>query len=66
MALGGHNEYNGPGLRIVHRHLVSKDMNDEAFVGLFVSVLNELSVPEEKVYQIMDLLESIRSEVMNR
>lgn len=69
MALGGPNEYKGPGLRLVHRHLVSKGMNDEAFeafVGLFVNVLNELSVPEDKVYQVMDLLESVRSEVMNR
>lgn len=69
MALGDPNEYEGPGLRAVHKHLVTRGMNDDdfdAFVRLFDDVLDELGVPKEKVSQVHDLLEGARVEVMNR
>jgi hemoglobin len=69
MALGGPNEYKGPGLRAVHSHLLSRGLNDEAFdafVGLFEDVLKELAVPGDKVSQVVALLNGARGEVLNR
>ena len=69
MALGGPNEYKGPGLRVVHHHLLARGLNDEAFdvfVGLFEEVLKELAAPEEKISQVVALLNGARGEVLNR
>jgi hemoglobin len=69
MVLGGPNEYAGPGLRKVHRHLLGQGLDDgafDAFVGLFEDVLNELEVPQEKLEQVMALLYGARDEVLNR
>jgi len=69
MALGGPNEYKGAGMRNVHRHLLARGLNDEAFdsfVGLFDDVLTELGVPTEKRSEVNSLLNGVRSEVLNR
>ncbi len=68
MALGGPAEYKGAGLRNVHRHLLARGLNDEAFdafVGLFDDVLTELAVSPEKRSEVKSLLNGARGEVLN-
>ena len=69
MALGGPNLYQGSGLREVHKHLLTRGLDDrafDAFVGLFEDVLNELGVAKDKLDEVMALLQVARAEVLNR
>jgi ubiquinone/menaquinone biosynthesis C-methylase UbiE/truncated hemoglobin YjbI len=67
MALGGPNEYHGPGLRQTHARLESIGLNDgvfDAFLGHFEDVLKELGVPPAKIAEIMPLFYGGRGEVV--
>ena len=66
-ALGGPNEYNGPGLRQTHTRLEAMGLNDgvfDAFLCHFEDVLKELGVPPAKIAEIMPLFYGARGEVV--
>ncbi|MGC1816788.1 MAG: group 1 truncated hemoglobin [Casimicrobiaceae bacterium] len=69
MALGGPNNYHGPGLRQSHAHLVARGTDDSAFVAFvahFADVLKELGVPEAKLAEVVPIFLGARSDVLNR
>lgn len=69
MVLGGPNNYTGKSMREGHQHLISKGLNDSHFdiiVQHLGQTLGELGVPAEKIQQVANLAESVRSDVLNR
>ena len=69
MALGGPNNYHGPGLQQAHAPLVARGLNDsvfDVFLGHFQDVLKELGVPAAKIAEVMPLFYGARGEVLNR
>jgi len=69
MAFGGPHEYSGDDMRKAHAHLVEKGLNDSHFDAVkenLEKALRDLSVPDEHIQEVKDLVESTRSDVLNR
>lgn len=69
MAFGGPNQYAGHGLRAAHQRARGQGLNEalfEVFMGHFRSTLQELSVPEPKIAEIVAIAEGGRSDVLGR
>ena len=69
MAFGGPHQYSGHDMRIGHRHLVEKGMNDshvDAVIELLGETLRELGVAEPLIAQVAAIAESVRDDVLNR
>lgn len=69
MAFGGPHNYTGADLRRGHTHLVARGLNDEHFDAVkenLEKALKDLNVPEEKITQVLDLVETTRNDVLNR
>ncbi len=69
MAFGGPNKYSGANMRKGHAHLIEKGLNDSHFnlvAGHLQATLEELNVKDELIYQVMDIAESTRNDVLNK
>jgi hemoglobin len=66
MALGGPSAYEGPTLRDVHGRMAINDEIFDRFVGTFEGVLTDLGAGTDQITQVMDLLNGVRGEVLNR
>jgi len=69
MVFGGPNTYSGKDLRTAHAPLVEQGLNEVHFTavaGHLQSTLEELSVPEELVAEVMSVAASTVDDVLNR
>lgn len=68
MAFGGPNEYTGKDLRTAHAPLVEKGLNDSHFgavAGHLQATLEELTVSEELIQEVMTIAASTHDDVLN-
>ena len=68
-AFGGPNNYNGVGMRKVHKNAVDFGLNDshfDAVVEDLASTLREMGVPEVKIAEAGRIAESTRDDVLNK
>jgi two-component system, chemotaxis family, sensor kinase CheA len=69
-AFGGPNQYDGKGLREVHKHLTEeKGLNEshfDAVIENFSSALKELNVPEELIVEASSIACSVKNDVLNQ
>ena len=66
MAFGGPNNYTGKDMREAHKHM---DLNDEHFNAVaecLVLTLNDLSVPQEYIEEVVAIATSVKDDVLNR
>lgn len=69
MVLGGPNQYSGRSMRVGHRHLVEKGLNDghvDAVVQLLGEALTDHGVAPGDVVQVQEIANSVRDDVLNR
>lgn len=68
-ALGGEAEYSGRSLRDAHARLTDMGLDDglfDRFVGHFEAVLQEFGVPDDKLEQVLVVVQGARNEVLGR
>ena len=69
MAFGGPNEYTGRDMRESHARLVEKGLDDSHFDAVaecLIATLEELSIPQELLDQVMSIAASTRDDVLGR
>jgi hemoglobin len=66
MAFGGPNTYSGKDLREAHKSMNLDDSHFGAVAEDLVATLEELSVPQESIDQIVSILGSVKDDVLNR
>lgn len=69
MAFGGPNQYTGKNLRDGHAHLVAKGLDNSHFDAVaenLVKTLQELSVPQNLIDQVLAIVAPTRDEVLGR
>lgn len=69
MAFGGPNTYDGRDLREAHSSAVAHGLNDELFnrfMSHFRATLEELSVPDNDITQVMEIAYGGKEDVLNR
>ena len=69
MAFGGPHHYTGQDMRTAHRPLVQRGLNDTHFDAVaenLVKALNELSVPQKEIDDVLAIVESTRDDVLDR
>lgn len=69
MAFGGPNDYTGKDMREAHKRLVEQGLNDSHFDAVaenLIKALNELSVPQELIDQIVGIAAGTRDDVLSR
>jgi hemoglobin len=69
MAFGGPHAYSGRDMRIGHAHLVKRGLNDSHFDAIADNLrrtLEELNVAEDAIKEVLDLVESLRDDVLNK
>jgi len=69
MAFGGPHHYSGKDMRSAHAPLVARGLNDTHFDAVAENLqksLLELNVPQDKIDQVLAIVESTRGDVLNR
>jgi hemoglobin len=69
MAFGGPHNYTGEDMRKGHEHLVKMGLNDshfDAVVENLGATLEELSVPQELINEVVEICETTRNDVLGR
>ena len=66
MAFGGPNNYTGKDMREAHKHMNLKDEHFGAVAECLVATLNELSVAQEYIDEIISIALSVKDDVLNR
>ena len=69
MAFGGPHHYSGQDMRKAHAHLVTRGLNDTHFDAVaenLVKALEELSVGQDHIQQVLALVETQRNDVLGR
>jgi len=69
MAFGGPNSYTGLDMRKAHAHLVARGLNDSHFDAVaenLTATLNELSVAQPLIDQVLAIAGSTRNDVLGR
>lgn len=69
MVFGGPNHYTGLDMRKGHAHLVKRGLNDshvDVILELLGQTLKEMNVPLNLIDQVIQIAESVRSDVLNR
>jgi hemoglobin len=69
MAFGGPHNYTGEDMRKGHAHLLKRGLDDshfDAVVENLGATLNELSVPQELINEVVAICETTRSDVLGR
>ncbi len=65
MAFGGPNNYSGKDLREGHKHLNLNEGHFNAVAENLVATLKELSVPQEKIDNVVNICVSVKDDVLN-
>lgn len=68
MAFGGPHDYTGQDLRAAHARLGSRGLNGEHFAavaGHLEATLSTLSVPEDLIQEVLKIVGSTKTEVLN-
>lgn len=66
MVTGGPNLYTGQKMREAHKHLDLNEDHFNAVAGHLQATLEELSVPEELIGQVMAVAASTKADVLNQ
>ena len=69
MVFGGPNHYTGLDMRKGHAHLIKRGLNDshvDVILELLGQTLKEMNVPHNLIDQVIQIAESVRSDVLNR
>lgn len=69
MALGGPNRYNGTSLRHAHHKLVEQGLSDIHFNAVknhMMTSMQELGIQKDLISQTMNLIETLRADVLCR
>jgi len=69
VALGGPNKYTGRGMRAAHARAVAEGLSDvhfDAVAGHLAATLRELGVGEEKIDEVLAIVETTRDDVLGR
>lgn len=69
MAFGGPREYSGANMRRAHAALVAKGLSDQHFdavAGHLAGAMKELGVSEDLIAEALAIVETTRSDVLNR
>jgi len=65
MAFGGPNSYTGKDMREAHKHMNLTEEHFNAVAENLVGTLNELSVPQEYIDEIVAIAVSVKGDVLN-
>lgn len=69
MAFGGPHHYTGKDMRAAHAPLVKRGLNDAHFDAIgenLTKALKDLNVPQDKIDQVLAIVESTRPDVLDR
>jgi hemoglobin len=69
MVFGGPADYSGKDMRAAHAHLVEQGLDDKHFdavVAHLQGTLDELDVPASMSEEVINIAESVRSDVLSR
>ncbi len=66
MAFGGPNEYTGKDMREAHKHMSLTEEHFGAVAEALVGTLNELSVPQDIIDEIVAVALSVKDDVLNK
>lgn len=66
MAFGGPNSYTGKDMREAHKHMNLTEEHFNAVAENLVATLNELSVPQEYIDEIVGIAVSVKDDVLNK
>ena len=64
-ALGGPSHYTGKAMRAAHQHLHLKEADFNAVAENLVMTLQDLSVPQNLIDQTMNIVASVKNDVLN-
>lgn len=65
MAFGGPNQYTGKDMREAHQQMKLTDVHFGAVAENLVATLNELSVPQAAIDEIVGICLSVKDDVLN-
>ena len=65
VALGGPNNYTGKDMREAHKHMNLNEGHFNAVAECLIATLEELSVPKEKIDEVIGIVASTKSDVLN-
>jgi len=66
MAFGGPNNYTGKDMREAHKHMNLNEVHFNAVAECLVGTLQELSVPQEYIDEIVGIALSVKDDVLNK
>lgn len=66
MAFGGPNEYTGKDMREAHKHMSLTEEHFNAVAENLIATLNELSVPQEQIDEIVGICLTVKDDVLNK
>ena len=66
MAFGGPNNYTGKDMREAHKHMNLTEEHFNAVAECLVGTLNDLSVPQEYIDEIVTIAVSVKDDVLNK
>ncbi len=66
MAFGGPNNYTGKDMREAHKHMNLTEDHFNAVAECLVGTLEELSVPQPEIDEIVGIAVSVKDDVLNR
>ena len=66
MAFGGPNGYTGKDMREAHKHMQLTEAHFNAIAESLVATLEELSVPQDYIDEVIDIALSVKDDVLNR
>ena len=65
MAFGGPNNYSGKDMREAHKHMNLTEVHFTAVAECLVGTLEELSVPQTEIDEIVGIAVSVKDDVLN-
>ena len=66
MAFGGPNSYTGKDMREAHKHMSLTEEHFGAVAAALVATLEELTVPQEHIDEIVAIALSVKDDVLNK
>lgn len=65
MALGGPNSYSGQDMREAHKKMNLTEVHFAAVAEQLIATLEELSVPQEKIDEVVAVVLTVKDDVLN-
>lgn len=66
MAFGGPNNYSGKDMRAAHKHMNLTEVHFNAVAENLIGTLQELSVPQQYIDEIVAIALSVKDDVLNK